>query len=425
MTAEVVEDRTERSAAPATAPRGAWLVWGVGAACYFVALFHRASLGVAAPDALVRFSAGPAVLALFTALQLGVYLVLQVPSGLLADRLGPRRVITGGVVALAVGSAVFAISGSIVGGIAGRVLIGIGDAFMFTNVLRLAAQWFPANRYGRIAALTGLIGGLGQVVSTVPLTSALHGLGWLTTFLGAAGLTAVLAVVAVAVIRDRPRGLVEEDAARHERIAGTLRAVVAQRGTRNSFFAHFVLMGQFLTVTTLWGAPWLTSAQGFSGGAAGRLLLLCAVGFIVGSLVAGQWVAGRDQRRERYTLAVSLLVAVAWALVIGWPGALPLPVLVCVLAVMGFCGGGAMLAFDGAGSANAAHRSGAASGVVNMGGFLAAVLTQLVVGWVLEAVGSPAATAYRWAFVPVLVLLLLGAAGQWVYRGRFGAISGR
>ena len=61
----------------------------MGAACYFIALFHRASLGVAAPEALVRFSAGPAVLSLFTALQLGVYLLLQVPSGLLADRLGP------------------------------------------------------------------------------------------------------------------------------------------------------------------------------------------------------------------------------------------------------------------------------------------------------------------------------------------------
>ncbi|MCX2734236.1 MFS transporter [Saccharopolyspora sp. NFXS83] len=406
-----------RSAAP---PRGAWLVWGVGAACYFVALFHRASLGVAAPDALVRFSAGPGVLALFSALQLGVYLVLQVPSGLLADRMGPRRVITGGVVALAVGSAVFAVSGSILGGVTGRVLIGIGDAFMFTNVLRVAAQWFPADRYGRVAALTGLVGGLGQVLSTVPLTAALHGLGWMSTFLGAAVLTALLAVVAAGVIRDRPAGAVVEAAGDvGERIGRTLRLVVAQRGTKHAFWVHFVLLSQFLAITTLWGAPWLTGAQGVAGGTAGALLLVSAVGFILGSLVASQWIAGRPRRRERYTLAMSVLVVLAWVVIVAWPGVLGAPLLVVVLAVLGFGGGAAMLAFDGAREANAVHRSGAASGVVNMGGFLAAVLIQVLVGAVLEVVSVlPAVAAYRWAFVPVVVLLVVGTAGQWWCRSR-------
>lgn len=406
----------------ATVPRGAWLVWGVGAACYFVALFHRASLGVAAPDALVRFSAGPGVLALFSALQLGVYLVLQVPSGLLADRMGPRRVITGGVVALAVGSAVFAVSGSILGGVTGRVLIGIGDAFMFTNVLRVAAQWFPAERYGRVAALTGLVGGLGQVLSTVPLTAALHGLGWMPTFLGAAALTALLAVVAAGVIRDRPAGTVVAAAeGAGERIGRTLRLVVAQRGTKHAFWVHFVLLSQFLAITTLWGAPWLTGAQGVAGGAAGALLLVAAVGFIGGSLVASQWIAGRPRRRERYTLAMSVLVVLAWLVIVAWPGVLATPVLVVVLGVLGFGGGAAMLAFDGAREANAVHRSGAASGVVNMGGFLAAVLIQVLVGAVLEVASVlPAVAAYRWAFVPVVVLLLVGTAGQWRCRSGRG-----
>ncbi|MGW0889636.1 MFS transporter [Saccharopolyspora sp. NPDC002578] len=420
MSVGVAGDRSAaRSVAP---PRGAWLVWGVGAACYFVALFHRASLGVAAPDALVRFSAGPGVLALFSALQLGVYLVLQVPSGLLADRMGPRRVITGGVVALAVGSAVFAVSGSILGGVAGRVLIGIGDAFMFTNVLRVAAQWFPAERYGRVAALTGLVGGLGQVLSTVPLTSALHGLGWTSTFLGAAVLTALLAVVAGGVIRDRPAGAVAAATGDvGERIGRTLRLVVAQRGTKHAFWVHFVLLSQFLAITTLWGAPWLTGAQGVPGGSAGALLLVSAVGFIAGSLVASQWIAGRPRRRERYTLAMSVLVVLAWVVIVAWPGVLGAPLLVVVLGVLGFGGGAAMLAFDGAREANAVHRSGAASGVVNMGGFLAAVLIQVFVGAVLEVVsGLPAMAAYRWAFVPVVVLLAVGTAGQWWCRSRRG-----
>lgn len=400
--------------------RQAWTIWGLGALCYFTALFHRASLSVAAPEALDRFSAGPAVLSVFSALQLGVYLALQIPSGLLADRLGPRRVITGGVLALAVGSAVFGLSASVVGGVLGRMLIGFGDAFMFTNVLRLAAHWFPARRFGRIAALTGLTGGVGQIVATVPLSAALHGLGWVVTFLGAAALTGALALLAAGVIRDRPESDVGPVATEPpERVRQALRAVTAQRGTRHSFWVHFVLMAQFVAVTTLWGTPWLVRAQGYDRAGAGAMLLICVLAFLAGSWLSGQFVAGRSRRRETFTLRLSWVVALAWAVVVGWPGPLPFGLLLAVLVVIGVGGGAAMLAFDGARSANLAHRSGTASGVVNMGGFLAAVLIQVSVGGVLSAVAElPPQDAYRWAFVPVLVLVLGGTVGQLLRRAR-------
>ncbi|WP_235878407.1 MFS transporter [Saccharopolyspora karakumensis] len=402
--------------------RMAWLVWGVGALCYCAALFHRAGLGVAAPEAVQRFDAGPGVLALFSALQLGVYLVLQVPAGLLADRLGPRKVITGGMIALAVGSAVFALSGSIVGGIAGRMLIGFGDAFMFTNVLRLAAHWFPPHRYGKVAALTGLAGGLGQVVSTLPLSLSLHSLGWVPTFLGAAALTAALGLAAALIIRDRDSSAhahVAESEPVSERIRHSLRAVAAQRGTQHAFWTHFVLMAQFVAITTLWGGPWLSAAQGHGQSEVGSLLLVSVAGFIAGSWFAGQYVSGRPRRRERYTFGLSSMVAVVWAVMVGWPGVLPMPVLVVALLAVGVAGGAAMLAFDGARTANAEHRSGTATGVVNMGGFSAAVLIQLLVGGVLELVsGWDPAVGYRWAFAPVLALLVIGTASQWWSRDR-------
>ncbi len=427
--------RTESVDPAGTAPRPAsrslrraWTVWAFAVLCYFTALFHRASLGVAADEALDRFSAGPTALSVFSALQLGVYLALQVPSGLLADRLGPRRVITGGMLALAAGSAVFGLSASLVGGIAGRMLIGFGDAFMFTNVLRLAAHWFPVERFGRVASLTGLIGGLGQIVATVPLTVALHGLGWVSTFVGAAALTVAFTLLAWQMIRDRPQGAAPASRAHPgEPVATALRAVAAQRGTWHAFAVHFVLMSQFVAVTTLWGPPWLSRAQGYSAAHTGVLVLLCVVAFLLGAWISAHRVAGRPRRRERFTLHFSWGVALAWVMIIAWPGVLPLPLLVMVLAVIGFGGGVATLAFDVARSANATHRSGAVSGVVNMGGFAAAVLIQLGVGAVLGMTRHlPAPDAYRWAFVPVLVLVVAGTVGQmrWRAHGRAAVGSG-
>src|SRR4051794_11130350 len=75
----------------------AWLVWGVAVALYFVAVFHRMGLGVAALEAERRYHVAAGALSVFTAVQLGVYLAMQVPVGLAADRIGPRRSLAAGM----------------------------------------------------------------------------------------------------------------------------------------------------------------------------------------------------------------------------------------------------------------------------------------------------------------------------------------
>ncbi|PRW61671.1 MFS transporter [Actinopolyspora mortivallis] len=390
-------------------------MWGVAAACYFVALFHRASLAVAADAASERFSIGPAALSVASALQLAIYLALQIPAGVLADRVGPRRMITAATLALAVGSAVFAVSGSLVGGLAGRALIGFGDAFLFTNVLRLAAHWFPGDGFGRVAALTGLVGGFGQLAATAPLEISLRSLGWLSTFLAAGALTAVLGLSAWTIVRDHPpgQGTGTRPRADGESALGSLRAVLARRGTWHAFWVHFVMMGQFVAVTVLWGPPWLIEAQGYGTAAAGGWVLWCVGGFLLGALLCGQFVAGRQRRRERVTAALSMLLVLVWSVVVGWPGVLPPALLAVLLLVVGVAGGSAMLAFDGVRAANEEHRSGLAVGTANMGGFTAAVLIQLAVGGVLRlTVDLAAGPSYRLAYLPVLALVVLGTAAQ-------------
>ena len=74
--------------------RAAWAAWGLAVSAYFVAVFHRTSLGVASLEAERRFHTGPSVLATFVAAQLAVYAGLQIPTGAMADRFGPRRMLT-------------------------------------------------------------------------------------------------------------------------------------------------------------------------------------------------------------------------------------------------------------------------------------------------------------------------------------------
>ena len=87
-------------------PSARALVWIVALTAYVVAVFHRASLGVAAVDAQEQFSAGASAVSLFLVVQLAVYAALQVPVGVALDRLGSRRMILAGAVTMAAGQLV-------------------------------------------------------------------------------------------------------------------------------------------------------------------------------------------------------------------------------------------------------------------------------------------------------------------------------
>src|SRR3954463_13540588 len=91
----------------AAANRG-WRMWPLAAAFYLVAIFHRMSLGVAALDASARFGGSTSAIAALSTVQLGVYLAMQIPAGLLADRLGPRRSLALGLLAISAGELIFA-----------------------------------------------------------------------------------------------------------------------------------------------------------------------------------------------------------------------------------------------------------------------------------------------------------------------------
>jgi hypothetical protein len=71
-----------------TVARRAWVMWGLGVFAYTVAVFHRASLGVAGLDAAQRFGISAGVLSLLGVVQLTVYAGMQVPVGVVLDRVG-------------------------------------------------------------------------------------------------------------------------------------------------------------------------------------------------------------------------------------------------------------------------------------------------------------------------------------------------
>lgn len=98
----------------------------------------------------------------------------------------------------------------------------------------------------------------------------------------------------------------------------------------------------------------------------------------------GTAVARHPLRRSWLVLAIITATASTWAVVLALPGPAPLWLLVVLVLVLALGGPGSMIGFDYARTFNPPNRLGTATGIVNAGGFVAALLTILAVGVVLD-----------------------------------------
>ncbi|MFJ6541816.1 nitrate/nitrite transporter [Streptomyces sp. NPDC091385] len=392
-------------------------VWCIGVAVYFVAVIFRTSLGVAGLDAADRFHVGASELSTFSILQLLVYAGMQIPVGLLVDRLGTKKVLCIGAVLFTAGQLGFAFSPSYGTALASRALLGCGDAMTFISVLRLGTRWFPARRGPMIAQLAALAGMAGNLVSTLVLARLLHGLGWTPAFAGSAVAGVVVLVLTLLFLKDHPEGHEPEPSA--HRGAAYVRRQIAESwrepGTRLGMWVHFTTQFPAMVFLLLWGLPFLVEAQGLSRAVAGELLTLVVLSNMVVGLVYGQIVARHHAARLPLALGTVAATALLWALTLAWPGDhAPMALLLVLCVVLGACGPASMLGFDFARPANPPERQGTASGITNMGGFIASMTTLFAVGVLLDATGDD----YAIAFSAVFVLQAIGIVQILRLRGR-------
>ncbi|GAA0805098.1 MFS transporter [Spirilliplanes yamanashiensis] len=391
----------------------AWIVWGAALAAYVVAVLHRTSLGVAGLEAQAHFGIGASAVASFAVLQLLVYAALQVPVGVLLDRFGSLRLIVAGAVLMAAGQALMAFAADTGGAVAARILVGAGDAMTFISVLRLVPQWFPSRRVPVITQLTGLVGQAGQVLSAVPLAALLGHAGWTPAFLAAAGTGFVVAAAAAAALRDTPQRRVSSgEAVSLRQLGGDLSSAWRHPGTRLGLWTHFTTQFPGTVFALMWGFPFLVAGQGLSRATAGALLTLFVLTGIAAGPVIGVLVQRHPMRRSWLVLGVIAANAAGWALVLAWPGAAPLPVLVLLVLALGLGGPGSMIGFEFARTFNPPNRLGTATGIVNVGGFVASLLTILLIGLILDARTGGAATYAIADFkVAMAVQYLVGVVG--------------
>lgn len=404
-------------------------VWLAALAIYIVAITGRTSFGVAGVDALDRFHINASQLAVFTAVQVGTYALMQIPTGLLIDRIGAKKSMLAGALVMAAGQTILALTTSYPVAIGARVLIGAGDASAFLGALRLLPTWFPLRTTPLFTQLTAGLGQLGQFLSAVPLLALLHLSGWTAAFISLAGAGLVVTIVGLIVLSDAPaqqlaQSTQAEPTARQP-IGATLATVLTHPVCWQGFFTHWSGLMHQCIFTLLWGVPLMTLGLGLSPTEISAVLITNTVLVIVAGPFMGVISARAGAARFGIIFAISVAMMAAWAALLIPTAAPSLSAIVIVNIVMGALAPMSNLGFDSIREYLPRPVLATATGMANMGGFIATMIAAQGVGWLLDY--SASGRSYTWAdfrfaWLAVVAVWIIGTVGllssQWALRRR-------
>ena len=246
-------------------PGRRWLMWSLPALLFLIAFFHRPAPGVLAKDLMQAFDATSDIVGLLSAMYFYAYAGLMIPGGVLLDAYGVRIVVSVGGLVMGLGTLLMSVAGAELTLFAGRFVVGLGASITFVGTLKIAAIWFPPERFGTLAALTATVGVLGSLVATVPLAGLVAALGWREA-LAAVGLTTLAAALACLWLgRDRPEGITLP-AGPALGLRDVLAGVVEVLGNRHTwppflaFFCIYAAVGNLM----LWVVPYLRDVYGLT-----------------------------------------------------------------------------------------------------------------------------------------------------------------
>ena len=297
--------------------RLSWFVWSLGALLYLIAFYQRVAPAVITDQLMNDFAIGAAALGNLSAFYFYSYVAMQIPTGIIADRWGPRRLLATGAGVAALGTALFAIAPTLWWANAGRLLIGGSVAVGFVSMLKLASHWFAPRQFAMASGMALFMGVVGGVFAGVPLRMLVDAFGWRAVMGVTAALTALLCVAIWLRVRDDPA---EAGYASHFHGAGhgtgqhgsILRGLMEVLSYRNTWILVIVpigVSGSVLTFAGLWGVPYLRQVHGLETKTAAAITSMFLVAWALGGPLLGTWSERMGRRKPLYVATTALVLS--------------------------------------------------------------------------------------------------------------------
>lgn len=300
-----------------------WLIWGLAAAYYFSDYMARVAPGVMHQQLQTTFSMSEVSFGLITYAFYIPYILMQMPVGLLVDRISIRRLLTLMSLITALGCLVFGMAPSLWWASLGRMLIGFSAAFAFISSLRLATAWFPPKKLGLLAGLTQALGMLGAASGEAPIAYLVRHYGWRESMFCLAVLFVILAVFLYRYIHDHPEMAQTKLAKNHRHgILDCLLIVLKHRQTWINALYAGCLFAPTAVIGESYGPAFLQYGWGLSAHQAATAIGFIFIGWGIGGPLVGMW-SDRIAKRKPLMFASAFFTLLLTAVMVYFPISTP------------------------------------------------------------------------------------------------------
>src|SRR5690242_11081906 len=314
---------------------------------------------------------------------------MQVPTGVLVDSWGPRKLLTWAGLLAAAGTFLFGATSNFDLACLGRAIVGGATAVEWLVLLKIGAHWFPRRRFSALAGLGLFFGNIGALTAQVPLRLMIVHFGWRGVIVVSGAAVLVFAGLAWAFVRDDPSDAGYATFAAAEQAGKTKAAelwkgfarIFGYRNTWLIFFSQGGFVGPMIAFTGLWAVPFLIVRFGISARAASLVASVMVICWAGGSPIWGD-ISERVGRRKSLYVAGALISAIGWG-VMFFVTSLPLTAFIAIAAVTSFACGATILGFAYCKESVPLQQTGSSNAIVNIGNMLGPAVLQPAIGSVL------------------------------------------
>ncbi len=353
---------------------------------YFTENFLRAGPSALSPILIEEFSLTHGVAGLLFSSYFFLYALMQLPSGILSDTLGPRRTIIGFTVFTVIGTVLFYMARSLGLLIAAQLLVGLGSSVFYINAVRMISSWFPQERRASAIGVLSASSGVGNFAAYMGFPLAMTYLGgWRTLYLYCAVLMVVNFVANFLIVRNSPDGVNHVQEKTNTSILHSLKTVIKDKRLY-PFLASYVLLSLFWMFMT-WLPQWLTDTRGISYIEVGLVSSAGTITGIPGCILIGV-ISDRLRKRKLPLVAfyaASTIVLIAFILM---PAGTPPTVYAVLAGALGFTLSAWVLLFSMVPETLPPEVAGVGMGIVNGMGTLAFSMMNPVYGYLVDVTGG-------------------------------------
>ena len=397
--------------------RGRLWLFAITAACFILCQFTRSVTGVLGPTLRAEIGLSAEQLGTVTGAFFWGIALMQIPSGVLFDRYGPRLIVALTLFVGVVGGLLFAFGTSFEELTAGMFVLGLGTSAVFMGAIVLIARWWPPKRFATLSATMMSLGYVGNLSATEPFVWIMGWIGWRWGFSAAVLGLLVSAALMLLVVRDAPAG-----SAWTRREPESLMSVVRGLG---EIFRHPAMPGLIgaaligystnFAIRGLWLGLYMIDIHGLGTPATGRLLFAMAALGTIGIFLAG-WLAARLGSPRPVVLCFAGISLACMTTLASWSD-IPTEALIAVLLVFGLFSNFFPAIIEHGRSLFDDRLRGRSLTSINVWVFVGVGITQPVSGFIMESFVPAGATsaalpehAYRALFTYLAVVVLAGAA---------------